>query len=169
MRADQYVDFARFDALQNRLLLLRGAEARDHFDRDRELLEAFFECLEMLEAQHGGRRQHRDLPAILNRFECGAHGHFCLSVADVAHQQTIHRQGRFHIALDVGDGRQLVVGLVVVEGVFKLALKFIVRRKRMTRARLCAGRRASAVRPPCPAWPCARALWSLPIAGCPAD
>ena len=35
----------------------------------------------------------------------------------------------FHVVLDVGDGGELVVGLVVVEGVFELALEIVVRRE----------------------------------------
>ena len=85
----------------------------------------------MLEAQHRGRRQHRDLAAVLHRFERRAHRHFGLAVAHVADQQAIHGQGRFHVALDVGDGGDLVVGLGKVECVFELALEFVVRRKRM--------------------------------------
>ena len=37
------------------------AEARDHLHRDRELPEPVLESLEMLEAQHRRRRQHRHL------------------------------------------------------------------------------------------------------------
>ena len=95
------------------------------------LLEAAFEGLEMLEAEYGGRRQHRHLAAILHRLEGRAHGHFGLAVAHVAHQQAIHRQGRFHVALDVGDGRDLVLGLVVIESVFELPLKVVVYGKGM--------------------------------------
>ena len=49
---------------------------------------------------------------------------------------------RLHIALDVGDGGDLIVGFVVVEGVFELALKFVVRREGVCPERSGAARRA---------------------------
>ena len=84
----------------------------------------------MLEAQHRCRREYRDLLAILHRLEGRAHGDLRLAVTYVAAQQPIHRLRAFHIALDVGDRVQLVVGLVEVERVLELALQIIVRRKR---------------------------------------
>ncbi len=60
--------------------------------------------------------------AVLHGLEGGAHGDFGFAVADVAAEQAVHRLGGFHVALDVGDGGELVVGLVEVEGVFELAL-----------------------------------------------
>ena len=82
-------------------------------------------------AEHRGRRKDSHLPAVLHRLEGRAHGDFGLAVADVADQQPIHRHRRLHIALDVGNGRNLVFGFVVVEGVFKLVLEVVVRRKGM--------------------------------------
>ena len=67
-------------------------------------------------------RQDGDLLAILHRLEGGAHGDFGLAVADVAAEQAVHGLRRLHVALDVGDGGDLVVGLVEVEGVLELAL-----------------------------------------------
>ena len=73
-----------------------------------------------------GVRMATCLP-VLHGFEGGAHGHFGFAVADIAAQQAIHRHGRFHVVLDVRDGGELVVGFVVVEGVFEFALEFVVR------------------------------------------
>ena len=129
VRADEDVDAAGFDALDDLLLLLRGAEARDHLDVDGELREALLEGLEVLEAEDGGRREDRDLLAVLHGLEGGAHGHFGFAVADIAAEQAVHGRGRFHVVLDGADGGELVVGLVVVEGVFKLALEFVVVRE----------------------------------------
>ena len=71
----------------------------------------------------------------LHGLEGGAHGDFGLAVAHVAAQQAVHGLRRFHVALDVGDGRELVVGLVEFEGVFEFA----------SAIRVSAGK----------AWPCA--------------
>ena len=90
----------------------------------------FLKVSKCWKAEDGGGREHRDLAAILHGFEGGAHGDFGFAVADVADQQAIHGEGRFHVALDVGDGGNLVVGLREVEGVFELALKFVVRWER---------------------------------------
>ncbi len=59
---------------------------------------------------------------VLYGFEGGAHGDFGFAVADVAAEEAVHGLGGFHVGLDVGDGGELVVGLVEVEGVFELAL-----------------------------------------------
>ena len=93
MRADEDVDAAVLDLLEDELLLLRRAEAGDHLDVDGKLAKAIFEGLEMLKGEDGGGREDRDLTAVLHGFESGAHGDFGLAVADVAHEQPIHGQG----------------------------------------------------------------------------
>ena len=103
------------------------------------LLEAIFEGLVVLEAKDGGRSQHRDLAAILHCLERCPHGDFGFAIADIADQQAIHGESRLHVALDVCDGGDLVFGLVVVEGVFELPLKVVVRRKGMPMGRLALG------------------------------
>ena len=80
--------------------------------------------------------------AILHGLEGGAHGDFGFAVADVAAEEAVHGLGGFHVALDVGDGGELVVGLVEVEGVFELALHVGVGREGRALRRPCAGRRA---------------------------
>ena len=124
--ADEDVHVAVFDALDNDLLLLGRAEARDHFDVDGELRKATLERLEMLEAENGGGRKDRDLLAVLHGLECSAHGHFGFAVAHIAAEQAVHGRGRFHVVLDGADGGELVVGFAIVEGVFKFLLEFIV-------------------------------------------
>ena len=116
-------------AFENFLLLLGGAEARDHLDVDGKFGEAALEAFEVLEAEHGGGREHGDLLAILHGLEGGAHGDLGLAVADVAAEQAVHGLRGFHVGLDVGDGGELVVGLVEVEGVLELALHVVVRRE----------------------------------------
>ena len=99
-----------------------GAEAGDHLDVDGEVGEAALEGLVVLEAEDGGGGEDGDLFSVLHGFEGGAHGDFGFAVADVAAEEAVHGLGGLHVALDVGDGGELVVGLVEVEGVFELAL-----------------------------------------------
>ena len=64
-----------------------------------------------------------------NGLECGSHGHFGFSVADVAANQAIHRQGRLHVALDVRNGGQLIRSFVILKRLLKFLLPFAVGRK----------------------------------------
>ena len=111
------------------LLLLGGAEAAEHLDLDGKGRQALPEGVVVLEGEHGGRRQHRDLAIVVDRLERRAHGDFGLAVADVAAQQAVHRRRRLHVVLHVDDGVHLVFGLAELEGVFELALPFGVGRK----------------------------------------
>ena len=103
MRPDEDVNFAGLDASNNVLLLLRRAEARDHFDVDGELRKALLECFKMLETQNRRGREDSDLLAVLHCLEGRAHGDFCFPVAHIAAEQPIHRRGRFHVVLDGAD------------------------------------------------------------------
>ena len=86
----------------------------------------------MLEGEDRRGREHRDLLVVGDSFESGAHGDFCLSVADVAAEQAIHGLSRFHIAFHVGDGEVLVVSFAVLESVFEFAHPFVVGREGVT-------------------------------------
>ena len=124
----------------DRLLLLGlGAEPAHHVDPHRKAGEAFLERLLVLKRQDRRRRQERDLLAVHHRLECGAHRDLGLAVADVAAEQPIHRHRRFHVALDVGDGRGLVDGQVVLERVFEFLLPVRIGSERMARDRPARG------------------------------
>ena len=90
MGADEDVDLAGGGLLQDRVLLLRGAEARDHLDVDGEVGEAALEALVVLEGEDGGGREDGDLLAVLHGLEGGAHGDLGLAVADIAAEQAVH-------------------------------------------------------------------------------
>jgi hypothetical protein len=62
------------------------------------------------------------LLGVLYGFEGGSHGNFGFAVSDVAAEETVHGASGLHVGLDVGDGGELVVGFVEVEGVFELVL-----------------------------------------------
>ena len=66
--------------------------------------------------------EHRHLAAVLNHFEGGAHGELGLAIPHVAAEQPVHGLGAFQIALDVGDGGELVRRLLKCKRVFELAL-----------------------------------------------
>ena len=80
----------------------------------------------MLEAEHGGGGDDGDLLGVLQGLEGRAHGDFGLAVADVAAEEAVHGLDVFHVLLDVGDGVELVVGFVEVEGVLELPLEVVV-------------------------------------------
>ena len=127
--ADEDIDFSGFGFLQDFFLLLRVAEAADHFDGDGERGEALLESFEVLEGEDGGGREHGDLFVIGDGFEGGAHGDFGFAVADIAAEQAVHGLGGFHVANDVFDGLRLIFGFVEFEGVFELAEPFVGGRK----------------------------------------
>src|SRR5271165_3346967 len=117
MRADDDVYFAGFE-LCNRFLLLPGrAEAAQHLDLYWKRGEALPEGVVVLEGEHGGRRQHRDLAIVADRLECRAHADFRLAVADIATQQAVHGRTRFHVTLDVKNRAHLVFGLAKLESI----------------------------------------------------
>ena len=64
VRADHDVDLAGLELRQRFFLLLRRAEAAEHLDLDGEGREALLEGVEVLEGEHRGRREHRDLAAV---------------------------------------------------------------------------------------------------------
>ena len=83
----------------------------------------------MLLGQHGGRHQHGHLLAIHHGLERCTQGHFGFAVTDVAADQAVHRLGGFHVALDVGDGAQLVVGFWKGKGLLKIVLPWRIGRE----------------------------------------
>ena len=99
-----------------------GPEPADHVDAHRKRREPVPQRLQVLKREHGRRREKRDLLAVHDRLERGAHRHFGLAVSDVAAQQPVHRRGRLHVPLDVGDGVRLIGGQLPLEGVFEFLL-----------------------------------------------
>ena len=129
VRADDDVNLARLDALDDLFLLFGRAEARDEFDGHGEDGEARAEGLVVLVGEHRGRREHRRLLRVHDGLEGRAHRHLGLAVAHVAAQKPVHRRDGFHVALHVLDGRVLVGSGDVLERVLELALPRAVRRE----------------------------------------
>ena len=122
MRAHEHLHRTVGESLQRAFLLGGAAEAREHLDLHVEGVETVFERDVVLLRQNGGRAQHHDLLGVLRRLERRTQRHLGLAESDVAADQAIHRPGRLHVGLDLGDRRQLVGRFVVGEGFFHLAL-----------------------------------------------
>ena len=86
----------------------------------------------MLPCQDCRRHQQRALLSIHHAFEGGAQRDLCLSKADIAAQQPVHRYGRLHIGFDLIDTAQLIVRFVVGKAAFEVVLPIGVRRKRVS-------------------------------------
>ena len=108
VRADDTVDLARLEALDDLLGFFVGEEAAEHLDANRVAGEAVGERVAMLRCQQRGRRQNRDLLSILDGFERRANGDLGFAEAHVATHQAVHRKGALHIDLDVVDGLSLI-------------------------------------------------------------
>ena len=109
------------------------SETAHHVDADRKPGEAILERLLVLKRQNRRRREKRRLLAVHHGLECRPHRDFCFSVADVAAEQPVHRRRRFHVALDVGDGRLLIGRELVLERVLELLLPVRVAAERVAR------------------------------------
>ena len=115
------------------------AEAADHVDADGKRGEALPQRLQVLEGEHGRRREHRHLLAVHHGLEGGAHRDFGLAVADVAAEQAVHRRRRLHVALDVVDGVLLIERQLPLEGVLELLLPVAVGAEGVARDDLARG------------------------------
>ena len=120
--ADDAVDLAGLDALDDVAGLRRGQEPAQRLDADRVAGEAVGERVAVLAGEQRRRGQHGDLLAVLDRLERGADGDLGLAEPDVAAQQAVHRVRPLHVGLDVGDGDALVGRLDVREGLLHLGL-----------------------------------------------
>ena len=94
---------------------LRRHHPRQQPDLERERPEALAERRLVLGGQHGRRDEDRDLLAVLGRLERGAQSHLRLAIPDIADDEPVHRLDLLHVRLDLGDGSQLVDGLLVRE------------------------------------------------------
>ena len=139
VRADDDVDLAGGQIGERSFCSALRPEAADHLDAHRKAREALLQRLLVLKREHGRRREERDLLAVHDRLERGAHGHFGLAVADVAAEQPVHRRRRLHVALDVGDRRLLIRRQLVLKRVFEFLLPVRVGTERVARHGLARG------------------------------
>ena len=93
----------------------------------------------VLKREHGGRREKGGLLVVHDGLEGGTHRDLGLAVADIAAEQAVHRRGRLHVLLDVGDGADLIGRRLVREGALELLLPVGVWREGMSRHGLALG------------------------------
>ena len=120
VRADEDVDEALAAVLDDGLLLARRLEPGQGLDADREEDHPVAEGLEVLAGQDGRRAEDGHLLAVHDRLEGGPHGHLGLAVADVAAEEPVHRGLALHVVADLADRAELVLGLLVLEGLAEL-------------------------------------------------
>ena len=115
VRADEHLDLALREVLQDLLRLGRLAEARDHLDADGEVAVARLERVPVLLGEDRRRAEDERLLAVDGGGEGGAHGDLRLAEADVAADEPVHRPRRLEILLHGLDRARLVLGLAVGE------------------------------------------------------
>ena len=123
VRADHDVDITLLQPLARLLRFLRGDEAREAPDIEREAVEASGEVLVMLAGEQSGRCDHRDLLAVHRRDEGRAQRDLGLAEADIAADEAIHRLAAFEVGQDIGNGAVLIVGFLVLEAVEELVVR----------------------------------------------
>ena len=122
VRADDHVDGAVGEARDRLARLLVGLEPAERAHVHGESREPLAEGLEVLPHEQGRRHEHRDLLAVLDGLECGAHRDLGLAEADVAREQAVHRDRPLHVGLDLVDRLQLVGRLGERERLLELVL-----------------------------------------------
>ncbi len=119
---DDDVDRAVGEPVDDAALLRLGEEPAERLDPHRVGGETLAQGGVVLLGQQRGGDQHRHLLAVLHRLHRRPHRHLGLAEADVAEHQPVHRLGGLHVRLDVGDGGELVGGLLIRERRLELCL-----------------------------------------------
>ena len=127
VRADDDIHRPCLQLLQQLGLFRAGFVAGEQLDGHRMPLKALQGGQVVLAREHGGRHEDGRLLAREHALHHRAQRDLGLAEAHVAAQQAVHRAVGLHIHLDLRDAAQLVLGLLIGEGVLKLALPRIVR------------------------------------------
>ena len=133
VRTDHHIDFPRRHLGDDRLLLLRRTEPRQHLHSHREIRQPLTEGPPVLVGQDRGRYQHGDLLASLDRLEGRPYRDLGLAVAHITHQEPVHRARLFHVPLDLLRCLALIGGILVQEARFQFLLPPRVGRKSIAR------------------------------------
>ncbi len=129
VRSDHEIALAGGEVGHHLGALSAGLEAAEHADRHGEAEKALQRGLVMLLREHRSRHEDGGLLAVEHAFHHRAQGDLGLAEAHVSAEETVHRDGGFHVALDLGRAAELIVGLRVAEVVLKLLLPLAVRRE----------------------------------------
>ena len=125
--ADDEVHPALGEIGEDALLLLGRREAGEDLDGHRKGAEAALGRGVVLLGKDRGGDQDGGLLAVQDALHHRPEGHLRLAVAHVAAEEAVHGPGLFHVGLDLPDGTELVLRLLVGEGVLKLLLPGRVR------------------------------------------
>ena len=136
MGADHKVHLAGLQFLYDLVLLPVCAEAREHLHVERIAREAVLERVVVLVGEYGRGYQHRGLFAFLQTFEYGSGGDLRLAVAHVSAEQPVHGDGPLHVLLYLFRAAELVLRLLIREGVLELPLPYGVRAELVTLRKL---------------------------------
>ena len=139
MGADDDVDLAVGEVLEDRLLFFARFEAGELFHAHREAGETIGERAMMLRGEQGCRNEHGDLALLGDGLKGRAHGDFGLPVSDVAANEPVHRPRALHIGFDLGDRFGLVGRRLVGKRFFEFGLPRGVGSERASRGELALG------------------------------
>ena len=122
MGAHHHVHAAALQSLDYLFLLLGGLKAGEKLHIHREAIEPGGYRIIMLLGKYSCRHKHCALLAVHHCLKGSPERYFGLTIAHIAAEQAVHRARALHVALDLRDGAELIVRLLIVEGVLKLAL-----------------------------------------------
>ena len=113
------------------LLLRRRAEAGHQINPYRKVLQSLGKGIIVLLGQDGGRHQKRHLLPVLDSLKRRPYSYFCLSIAHIPANQTIHNTVAFHILFRSRNGGKLIIRFLKGKAFFKLLLPYRIFGKRI--------------------------------------
>ena len=129
VRPDADVDSAVCQSRQHILLLPGGTKPAQHFDLYGKGGQPLSKSDEVLLGKDGSRHQDGHLHTVHRRLEGSPDRHLGLTIAHIAAHQPIHWLGPLHILFYTADSFQLIGGLHIGKGGFKLLLPYGIRRE----------------------------------------
>ena len=131
--ADENIDLAAREPPQSLRLLTSRAETGEHIHVHCKTSHPTDHGLVVLKREQSGRNEDGDLFAAEYRFIGGAERDLGFAVADVAAEQTIHRNGTHHIGFDLIRRLYLTFGFGIFKRFLKGFLVSVIRREGVTR------------------------------------
>ena len=125
--ADHNIHHTALQLLDRMLLLRWRPETAQQVNRDRKILHPLCKCIVMLLCKYRCRNEIYDLLALLHCLKRCTDGNFCLAIADIPTDETIHDLCALHIMLRLLDGTHLILGLLKRKHFFKFTLPDCIR------------------------------------------